>query len=174
MPDKEELKRAPPVEPHSRSFAVLAVAVLGVVYGDIGTSPIYALHECFAGKNPILVTTEPPRLYRRLHFLRGWSNEQDDEVFPGSPGTGGAAGVQAPGGLRVTVGGDELDCSEDWLYGWVRQAERDQGRREGLTSSYRERLKALERESRELKRANEIMRKASAIFAQAELARKPK
>lgn len=42
--------------PHSQSFVVLAIAVLGVVYGDIGTSPIYALRECFAGKTPIPVT----------------------------------------------------------------------------------------------------------------------
>jgi|GEM_PF-6209955 len=54
----EVLKRAPPAAPHSQSISVLAVAVLGVVYGDIGTSPIYALRECFAGKNPILVTTD--------------------------------------------------------------------------------------------------------------------
>jgi len=56
----------------------------------------------------------------------------------------------------------------------VRQAERDQGLREGLTNSDRERLKTLERENRELKRANEILRKASAFFAQAELDRKPR
>jgi len=55
---KEALKRAPPATAHSQSFAVLAIAVLGVVYGDIGTSPIYALRECFAGKNPIPVTPE--------------------------------------------------------------------------------------------------------------------
>ena len=55
---EEALKRAPATTPHSQSFAVLAVAVLGVVYGDIGTSPIYALRECFAGKNPIPVTTD--------------------------------------------------------------------------------------------------------------------
>lgn len=55
---KEVLKRAPPAAPHSQSMAVHPVAVLGVVYGDIGTSPIYALRECFAGKNPILVTTD--------------------------------------------------------------------------------------------------------------------
>ena len=53
---KEALKRAPPATAHSQSFAVLSIAVLGVVYGDIGTSPIYALRECFAGKNPIPVT----------------------------------------------------------------------------------------------------------------------
>ncbi len=57
---------------------------------------------------------------------------------------------------------------------WVRQAERDSGNRSGVTSTDRERLKALERENRELKRANEILRKASAFFAQAELGRKAK
>jgi transposase-like protein len=56
----------------------------------------------------------------------------------------------------------------------VRQAERDQGLRAGVTSDERERLKALERENRELRRANEILRKASAYFAQAELDRRPK
>lgn len=54
---KEALKHAPAATPHSESFRVLAIAVLGVVYGDIGTSPIYALRECFAGKNPIPVTS---------------------------------------------------------------------------------------------------------------------
>jgi len=68
----------------------------------------------------------------------------------------------------------KIGCTAETLRKWVRQAERDQGRREGLTSSDRERLKALERENRELKRANEILRKASAFFAQAELDRKPR
>ena len=57
---------------------------------------------------------------------------------------------------------------------WVRQAERDHGRREGFSTPERDRLKELERENRELKRANEILRKASAFFAQAELDRRPK
>ncbi len=68
----------------------------------------------------------------------------------------------------------KIGCSAETLRKWVRQAERDQGRREGLTTSERERLKALERENRELKRANEILRTASAFFAQAELDRKLK
>ena len=68
----------------------------------------------------------------------------------------------------------KIGCTAETLRGWVRQAERDQGRRAGLTSDERERLKALERENRELKRANEILRKASAFFAQAELDRRPK
>jgi transposase-like protein len=68
----------------------------------------------------------------------------------------------------------KIGCTAETLRGWVRQAERDQGRRAGLTSNERDRLKELERENRELKRANEILRKASAFFAQAELDRRPK
>jgi transposase-like protein len=68
----------------------------------------------------------------------------------------------------------KIGCTAETLRGWVRQAERDQGTRAGLSSDERERLKALERENRELKRANEILRKASAFFAQAELDRRPK
>ena len=68
----------------------------------------------------------------------------------------------------------KIGCTAETLRGWVRQAERDQGRRDGMTSADRDRLKALERENRELKRANEILRKASAFFAQAELDRREK
>jgi transposase-like protein len=68
----------------------------------------------------------------------------------------------------------KVGCTAETLRKWVRRAERDQGLREGLTTSDRERLKALERENGELKRANEILRKASAFFAQAELDRKAK
>jgi transposase len=68
----------------------------------------------------------------------------------------------------------KMGCTAETLRKWVRRAERDQGLREGLTTSDRERLKALELENRELKRANEILRKASAFFAQAELDRKAK
>ena len=68
----------------------------------------------------------------------------------------------------------KIGCTAETLRKWVRRAEQDQGLREGLTSSDREKLKDLERENRELKRANEILRKASAYFAQAELDRRPK
>ena len=68
----------------------------------------------------------------------------------------------------------KLGCTAETLRKWVRPAQRDAGHRPGLTTSERERLKELEREVRELKRANEILRKASADFAQAELARRGK
>lgn len=64
---------------------------------------------------------------------------------------------------------EKLDCTTEGLRRWVRQAERDQGRRPGVSTSERARVKELERENRELKRANDILRKASAFFAQAEL-----
>ena len=68
----------------------------------------------------------------------------------------------------------KIGCTAETLRKWVRQAERDAGRRPGLTTDEKQRLKDLERENRELKRANEILRKASAYFAQAELDRRAK
>ena len=67
---------------------------------------------------------------------------------------------------------DAWGCSAEALQTWVRRAERDAGRRPGLTTDEQARLKALEREVRELRRANEILRKASAYFAMAELDRR--
>ena len=78
-----------------------------------------------------------------------------------------------PWAAIVSIAG-KLGCTGETLRKWVRQAERDRGRRDGLTSSDRDRFKQLEREVRELKRANEILRKAAAFFAQAELDRQPK
>ena len=66
----------------------------------------------------------------------------------------------------------KIDCSGETLRNWVRQAERDRGVRAGPATDERERIKALERENRELRQANEILRKASAYFAQAELDRR--
>jgi transposase len=69
---------------------------------------------------------------------------------------------------------EKIGCSAETLRKWVRQAERDAGQRPGLTTEERERLKQLERENVELRRANEILRLASAYFAKAELDRRHK
>jgi transposase-like protein len=68
----------------------------------------------------------------------------------------------------------KIGCSSETLRNWVRQAERDEGLRAGPTTDERDRIKALEREVRELRQANEILRQASAYFAQAELDRRYK
>jgi len=68
----------------------------------------------------------------------------------------------------------KLGCTSETLRRWVRQAERDTGHRAGLSTEERQRLKELERENRELRRTNDILRKASAYFAQAELDRRVK
>ena len=68
----------------------------------------------------------------------------------------------------------KIGCAAQTLHTWVKQADRDQGLKPGPTSEERERLKQLERENRELRQANEILRKASAYFAQAELDRRSK
>jgi transposase len=68
----------------------------------------------------------------------------------------------------------KIGCAAQTLHNWLVQAERDAGLRAGLTSDERERMKALEREVKELRQANEILRKASAYFALAELDRRGK
>ncbi len=66
----------------------------------------------------------------------------------------------------------KIGCTGETLRNWVRQAERDQGLRGGPTTEDSAKIKTLERENRELRQANEILRKASAYFAQAELDRR--
>ncbi len=67
-----------------------------------------------------------------------------------------------------------IGCTPETLRSWVKQTEVDTGRRDGLTTDDRERVKALEKENKELRRANEILKTASAFFAAAELDRKLK
>ena len=66
----------------------------------------------------------------------------------------------------------KIGCTPQTLNEWVKKAEVDSGKRSGVPSDVADRLKALERENRELRQANEILRKASAYFAQAELDRR--
>ena len=66
----------------------------------------------------------------------------------------------------------KIDCTAQTLNEWVKRTERDTGRKPGPTTEIAARLKSLERENRELRQANEILRKASAYFAQAELDRR--
>ena len=66
---------------------------------------------------------------------------------------------------------EKIGCSAHTLNEWVKKAEVDSGKRAGIPTEMAERMKALERENRELRQANEILRKASAYFAQAELDR---
>ena len=68
----------------------------------------------------------------------------------------------------------KVGCAAQTLNEWIKKAEVDSGRRAGVPSEMAERMKALERENRELRQANEILRKASAYFAQAELDRRSK
>jgi len=68
----------------------------------------------------------------------------------------------------------KIGCVPQTLHDWVRKHEIDTGMRDGVTSEERDRLKALERENKELRRANEILKLASAFFAQAELDRRLK
>jgi transposase-like protein len=68
----------------------------------------------------------------------------------------------------------KIGCTPQTLHEWVKTAEIDSGKRSGVPSDVSDRLKALERENRELRQANEILRKASAYFAQAELDRRYK
>ena len=71
----------------------------------------------------------------------------------------------------ITSIASKIGCAAETLRLWVRRAERDSGQRPGLTSDEQQRLRILERENRELRRANEILRKASTYFAQAEFDR---
>ena len=69
---------------------------------------------------------------------------------------------------------EKIGCTSETLRKWVRRVERDSGRRPGPTTTENDRIKLLEREVKELRQTNEILRKASAYFAQAELGRRPR
>jgi transposase len=82
------------------------------------------------------------------------------------------AGAHESQWAAMTSIAEKIGCTAETLRKWVRQAERDAGTRPGLTTEERGRLKQLERDNVELRRANEILRLASAYFAKAELDRR--
>jgi len=84
------------------------------------------------------------------------------------------AGEHGSQWAAITSIAAKIGCTAETLRRWVRQAERDGGKRAGPTTEDRDRIKALERENRELRQANEILRKASSYFALAELDRRSK
>ena len=125
-----------------------------------------------SGRSGGAAVTEPPRDFRRLSH-----DEANEQQF--SPEVRERAvrmvfdretehGSQWATIMSIA---SKIGCTAETLRSWVRQAERDEGQRAGLTTDERERIKALEREVRELRQANEILRKASAYFAAAELDR---
>ncbi len=83
-------------------------------------------------------------------------------------------GEHASQWAALTSIASKIGCTPETLRKWVRRAETDQGQRSGMTTDDRERLKRLERENKELRRANDILRTASAFFARAELDRRLK
>ena len=106
-------------------------------------------------------------------------DEEDDEAVPfGAARARRPAGPRARGRAHGSQWGairsiaEKVGCNAETLRLWVRRSERERGARPGLTTDERDRLKALERENRELRQAHEILRKASAYVAQAELDRR--
>jgi transposase-like protein len=84
------------------------------------------------------------------------------------------AGEHSSRWAAVTSIAAKIGCTPQTLHDWVKKAEVDSGKRAGVPTEMAEKLKALERENRELRQANEILRKASAYFATAELDRRSK
>ena len=106
---------------------------------------------------------------------RSHDKQDDEQILTRSPDPCGSDGSGARGRACLALGRGCVDfiegfgCTPQALHEWVKKAEIDSGKRSGVPSDVSDRLKALERENRELRQANEILRKASAYFAQAEL-----
>ena len=121
---------------------------------------------------------EPYRVFRRLRLLRGWSHDEASSPYSAEVRARAVRMVldhqseHASQWSAIHSIAEKIGCSGETLRHWVRRAEHGQGLRSGATTEERERIKALERENRELRQANEILRKASAYFAQAELDRR--
>jgi transposase len=111
--------------------------------------------------------------------LRRWSHEQSKPVFTRGPRARSSHGARTSRGVPSLWAATQsiaskIGCTPHTLYEWVRRHEVDTGARDGVTTAEKERVKELEREVKELRRANEILKLASAFFAQAELDRRLK
>src|SRR3982751_3270728 len=111
-----------------------------------------------------LMRCQPARGRSRTAFAKEWASSARAHPWLQVPSQWSAIGSIAA----------KIGCTAETLRKWVRQAERDQGLRAGPTTAEQERIKVLERENRELRQVNEILRKASAYFAMAELDRRSK
>jgi transposase-like protein len=109
--------------------------------------------------------------------LRTWSYKEAAQVFPRSHRARRAWSAELPAstarsGQPSNRSQPKIGCTPETLHIWVRQQERDTDQRPGPTTAEEERIKALERENRELRKTNEVLRLASPFFAQAELDRR--
>jgi len=100
--------------------------------------------------------------------LRRWSHDRQDgeEIFTGGPRPCGSDGSGSCERAPLALGGSDVDCGQDrlhtqTLHDWVKKDEVDSGLRAGVPTDMADKLNALERENRELRQANEILRKAS-------------
>jgi transposase len=120
----------------------------------------------------LMISCEPPRVCRRLQLLRDWRHDERFEIpMRAVRMVLEHRGEHSSQWAEIAAIAAKIGCTAQTLSNWMRQAERDQGLRAGSTTDDRKRMQARERENRELRQANEILRKASAHFAQAEFDR---
>ena len=179
-PSRWQVRSEPSGPPGPQPAGVASSQRVSKIADGTPTHPGMWYEEWDFGNQPVTDLAEPHRVSRRLDWLG--DNGVMGRLMMYSPEVRERAvrlvlehrGEHRWEWVAICSIAEKFGCSSETLRKWVRRAETDQGLRPGLTSPERERLRALERENRELRRANEILRKASAYFAQAELDRRPR